>query len=424
MAAVDGGVLRDWRRSRGWDASEMARKVRKAVHDGHVPTHESLVNMVYRWEREGLSTERYQLLYARALGIAPDDLAGGPLPAPVSSVPSADDDRDGGDLVNRREFGMTAVGMLAGGLIAPARVPASVSAEHVRSLREAVAGLWTRDWQVGSAVLRDAVGYYAAARAMLDTSRYPSATGQDLLAVTAELAACAGFIAFDAAEQATARNLLTESALLASSAGEPTLTAHAYSLLALQSSALAASGRQVALAREALRFLGQAGDAARRVPSPRVHAVIAMRKAAACALLGEEPDMRRFITAAHRELDDGDHPSDPHWAGFVTPAEVTAHEAMGRLSLGQPARAADVFRAVLSDRALPGRNRVYYQARLAGALSAAGDRSQALREGLQALPGLEGPVRSARALNWLRPVRRGSPDDSEFAGRFDAIAAS
>lgn len=278
--------------------------------------------------------------------------------------------------------------------------------------------------QVGTAVLRDATGYYAAARAMLDTSSYTSAIGQELLAVTAELAACAGFIAFDAAEQGTARALLTESALMASSAGEPVLAAQAYSLLALQSSSLAPAGRQVALAREALRFLGMAGAAARHVPSPRVHALIAMRRATASALLGDETEMRRFAAAAHRELDSGDHPSDPVWAGFVTTAEVNAHEAIARLSLGQPARAADAFRAVLSDKALPVRNRVYYHARLAGALNAAGDRPQAVSEGLRALSGLEGPVRSARTLNRLRPVRQGISGDSEFAVRFDAVAAS
>jgi hypothetical protein len=65
----------------------MARRLRRAAQDGHVPTHESLVNMVYRWEREGLSTERYQLLYARALAVGPDDLARGPLTSPAGPMP-------------------------------------------------------------------------------------------------------------------------------------------------------------------------------------------------------------------------------------------------------------------------------------------------------------------------------------------------
>jgi hypothetical protein len=83
---VDGAVLREWRRSCGWDVPEMARRLRKAAVDGHVPMHDSLVTMVYRWEREGLSTERYQLMYARTLGIHPDDLAHGPVPPRAEPV--------------------------------------------------------------------------------------------------------------------------------------------------------------------------------------------------------------------------------------------------------------------------------------------------------------------------------------------------
>jgi hypothetical protein len=75
---MKGAVLREWRRSRGWDVPEMARMLRRANTDGHIPAHDSLVRMVYRWEREGLAKERYKLLYSRALGIDPDVLAGGP----------------------------------------------------------------------------------------------------------------------------------------------------------------------------------------------------------------------------------------------------------------------------------------------------------------------------------------------------------
>jgi hypothetical protein len=420
---VDGELLRAWRRSRGWDVPEMARRLRRAAADGHVPSSGSMTRMVRRWEREGMRNERYELLYARALGASPDDLAAGPLPPPVSSLSSADDGGAGDDPVNRREFGITAAGVLAGGLVAPG-APASVSAEHVRGLREAVAGLWVRDWRVGAAALREATGYYAAARAMLDASSYSPATGRDLLAVTAELAACAGFLAFDAARQALARGLLTEAAMLASSAGEQVLAAHAYGLLALQSSSLAASGNRVALSRESLRFLGLAAGAARHVPSPRMHAMVAMRRATASAVLGDEPSVRSHVAAAYRELDGGGHPSDPHWAAFVTPAEVTAHEAMARLSLGQPGKAAALFRAVLSEAGMPARNRVYYQARLAGALHAAGEREEALSGGLQVLSGLEGPVKSARTVNWLKPIRQAAPAGSELAARFDAVAAS
>jgi hypothetical protein len=324
--------------------------------------------------------------------------------------------------VNRREFSIAAIGALAGRLLPPARVPASVSPEHVQALQSVAADLWTRDRQVGgSALLREAGGYYATARSMLDNSSYTSAVGYGLQAVTAELAICTGFAAFDAADQATARLMLTEAALLA--AGYPLLAARAYSLLAMQSTALAAKGG-IGRARESLRFLDQASHVARQEASPKVHAIVAMRRATATALLSDEPGVRRHIAAAFRELDRGGHHSDPHWAGFVTVTEVTAHEAMAFLSLDKPAKAADVFRLVLADKALTDRNRAYYHARLAGALEDAGDRTQAVTESLKVLPDLEGPVKSARTVNWLRPIRDRVPPDSEFAVRYDAVAAS
>ena len=67
MPTIDGETLRAWRRSRGWDVPEMARRMRACRHGQPVPVHDALVRMVWRWERLGLKTERYELLY-RALG--------------------------------------------------------------------------------------------------------------------------------------------------------------------------------------------------------------------------------------------------------------------------------------------------------------------------------------------------------------------
>jgi hypothetical protein len=259
---------------------------------------------------------------------------------------------------------------------------------------------------------------------MFDHSSYTASVGLELQALAAEFAACAGFTAFDAGVQPLARGLLSESALLAGSTGDPVLTIDAYALLALQSTSLGISSGRKGLAREALRFLGQAADAARHEPSPRLHAIICMRRATASALLEDNMEVRRSIASARRELDRGDHPADPHWVGFVTPSEITAYEAMAAFSLGQPETAARLFRDVLSDAALASRNRALYQARLAMSLHAVGDHAGAVGEGLKVLPVLEGPVRSARSLQQLRPVRQGAAPDSEFAARFDTIARS
>jgi tetratricopeptide (TPR) repeat protein len=81
MPHIDGETLRAWRRSRGWDVPEMARRLRHAAVDGQVPVHDALVRMIRRWERLGLTTERYELLYRSALGIA----AGAGEPGPQAS---------------------------------------------------------------------------------------------------------------------------------------------------------------------------------------------------------------------------------------------------------------------------------------------------------------------------------------------------
>jgi hypothetical protein len=57
----------------------MARRLRQAAGGGDpsLPTHDSMLRMVHRWEREGLDasrSERYELLYAKAFGISPEEL--------------------------------------------------------------------------------------------------------------------------------------------------------------------------------------------------------------------------------------------------------------------------------------------------------------------------------------------------------------
>lgn len=75
MPGADGDVLRAQRRSRGWDVPDMARRLRRAAGDDPLPEHGDLVRMIRRWERGTYRlSERYELLYAAALGVRPDDL--------------------------------------------------------------------------------------------------------------------------------------------------------------------------------------------------------------------------------------------------------------------------------------------------------------------------------------------------------------
>jgi hypothetical protein len=425
----DGAWLRSQRQARDWDVPEMARQLAAAAgsNRGGLPDHDGLVHYIRRWERGVIAiSERYWLLYKRAFGLASAgrelaQLPVLPLNLGMAHVMLPGEAGAEEEDVDRREFGLAAMGLLAGTLVEPGRVPAAVDASHLHELRSSATAIWTRDRLVGgSAQLREAVTCYTTARAMLDYSSYTSTVGAELQALTSELASCTGFAAHDAGHQPLARTLLTEGAMLA--AGDPLLTARAYGLLALQSNALAVA--DAGRAREALRFLDMAEAAARHEPSPRIHALIWMRRAAADGILADDVNARRAIANARRELDRGEHPADPHWTVFVDNTEVTAHEAMARLGQGKPEAAAALFREVLADPDLPPRNRALYTAQLAASLEAAGDRTEAISAGLRVLTAVEGTVRSARVLRELRPVRQATGPGGEFATRFDSAVAS
>jgi transcriptional regulator with XRE-family HTH domain len=107
---VDGGVLRAWRRALGWDVPEMARRLRQAAGDGHVPVHNALVRMIRRWERGSLRTERYELLYAAAFDVALGQLPIGPDGSGVGSAESA---RGGIFVLEEMAAGAVELGRLA-----------------------------------------------------------------------------------------------------------------------------------------------------------------------------------------------------------------------------------------------------------------------------------------------------------------------
>ncbi|MCU1451364.1 MAG: Helix-turn-helix protein, partial [Acidimicrobiales bacterium] len=327
-----------------------------------------------------------------------------------------------GTRVDRRAFHTAALGATAG-LMLPVAAPSRVTDAHIRYLRSCRDGLWIHDGAVGGvALLRQAGGLFAKARAMLDDSDYTEPIGRQLLAVTAGLGVAAGFLAFDANQQILARRIFTEAVTLAGSASDPVTTAHAFASMALQSTSLSRVTGQRGLAREAVRFLDQAAAVARHEASPRLHALIWMRRATASALLGDDLSVREGITNARRELERGPHPTDPDWAGFVTTSEVTGHEAGALTDQGHPGIAAGLLRTFLDDPRLPARNEAFYRALLSTTLQKAGDTTGAVAEGLQVLSALEGPVSSVRPLTTLKPVRAAAAEGGEFAGRYDAIA--
>jgi hypothetical protein len=112
MTGIDGGTLREWRRSRGWDVPALARELRRAAGDDTLPVHDALVRMIRRWEREGLRTERYELLYRKALTAPPPGTEAAAAAPPPHPLDTATQPWELADTITRSSLSITAVGFI------------------------------------------------------------------------------------------------------------------------------------------------------------------------------------------------------------------------------------------------------------------------------------------------------------------------
>ncbi|SEG79001.1 Helix-turn-helix domain-containing protein [Thermomonospora echinospora] len=386
---------------------------------------QSVVTKIERRKRDTFHDVREILRVADLLEVPRQALLPLILGRPDIELESDEDAASWGDAVqpgrelDRRQFAVMASG-LALGAVLPA--PKRVDRGHVRYLRACLEQLQDQDRIIGGASLRaQALRLFGRARAMLDESDYTEQVGRELLVVTADLGVVAAWLAYDSGDQATARALYGEAELMAGSAADNELLVHVYANMAQQATHLARITERRGRAREALRFADRAADAARHLPSPALHALIALRQAGAHAQLGDAVAFRASIGQARREIDRGQHETDQNWTGFVTHSEITAYEAMGAFQLGRPDTAAGLYQMVLEDCRRSPRDQVYFRARPAATLCAAGDRQGAVTEGLAVVGDLGSKLTSVRVLNELRPVRQAAGASAEeFCERFDA----
>jgi hypothetical protein len=130
MPRIDGETLRAWRRSRGWDVPEMARRLRRAAGDEHMPAHDSLIRQIRRWERPGTHelSERYELLYRR-IGLR--DTSAGSLVtgAPVATLYPRG--QDGQPVRKRTLAGLTGISAIDALLPAPRAAQPHAGAEKL-----------------------------------------------------------------------------------------------------------------------------------------------------------------------------------------------------------------------------------------------------------------------------------------------------
>ncbi|SRR6266568_1332527 len=379
-----------------------------------------------RGQRGAVFDIRVVLQFADAVGMPREAL----LPLVLGDAGAAliaDSVVDGtGAGVDRRRFGGLTAGIAVAAILPEPAIPSRVSASHIKYLQACVDSLWNHDQAVGgAALLRPALREWCRARQMLRECSYTEATGQQLLVLTGYLADLSGWLAFDAANVPMARKLYSEAAQVATRADDALLAAwvlaHQSGLASYQASrghnGITAQ-KPTSFAREGMLMAHRAAEEARYLPMPRLHALIALRHAYAASLLGDVAAFQAAIGRAHRELDRGRGIDEPEWIGEV---HIVEEQARGAVNLGEPMRAAELYRDLL-DRELGPRARAFLSSRLARAFLGQGAQREAVTTGTTVLAAIEGGVSSIRTLKELRPVRveAGRADDEEFCARFDA----
>jgi transcriptional regulator with XRE-family HTH domain len=338
------------------------------------------------------------------------------------------DPADSGDEavdMNRREFARAMLAAAALGVLPPeipatSGLPVHVDAPRLRSLTDE---LYSQDQFVGGGtLLQTATQHLSAARRQLHESDLSEAHGRELMAAIGELTVCTGWLTYDGGHYGVARVLVEQALALGDQADDDDLRVHALEVLALLFVAHARLTGAPTMARHALRLVEGASRAAAHA-EPRVHALLAARKAVAYATLRDRTAYQRSIAAAARELERSADPDDaPVWLRFVAPPELAAAEAKGRLYLDEAPHAVELYGRALTEATTP-RNRLIYRAQRGAALAASGDIAAAISEGRAVLPTLS-QVASLRTLRELSPVRDAAAlaGDEELIHQYDAAA--
>ncbi|MBF6083817.1 helix-turn-helix transcriptional regulator [Nocardia cyriacigeorgica] len=309
---------------------------------------------------------------------------------------------EGADDMDRRQFGraasITAVAITATG--AAASDPVKVGAPHIAHIQNVTRKLWEHDNRFGGgSIAKYAIQQSRLARRLLDHGEYGPRTRAELATATGWLSNSAAWLARDCGRADIARQLLTESVLLAEEHGDTTLLAACLGDLA--NVAITSS----TLGREPVRLAQRAAELVRSVSSSRLNALRAAEEAIAHAAVGDTREFERSMTRVWLEVDHGlDSGDDPAWLDHVTVAELRALEARGRKLLGQHHKASDLYRESVDRPGNLPRDEASYRTYYAASLAGLGDTTSAVDAANSALSLLENTVNSPRLLAELHPV--------------------
>lgn len=265
------------------------------------------------------------------------------------------------------------VALHAGGALVAAYeqpVPGVLTGDHPLTADDAVQLHATIDHLVSLDTAHGSAGLDGiAARAFRQAQQRAATTGvapaaaADVHAAVAELGEVAAWIAYDAEEQASSRELATEALLLARLAGDKHLERFILSHVAMQSVYTGRFGEALAIADRVL---------AEEPVSRRVEGMFRLRRARALGGLGAGTEALAEMATARALLAEGRATDDPDWTWWLHDAELAVHEARLRAALGDQRGAAEWSqRAVEVLPARQGRDGALYRAWLLRDLVAA-----------------------------------------------------
>ncbi|WP_326596809.1 tetratricopeptide repeat protein [Streptomyces sp. NBC_01803] len=317
----------------------------------------------------------------------------------------ATDTTEEGDVL-RRAFmtgGPTAVASLTAlGSLPASAGPSRPGGTEAAALTRAVRDIRLLDDRHGAdALYRPACDTLQAAFAMLDSGALRQRVSDQLHSAAGELAISVGWLAHDSGRLTEARSHYAEALATARISGDAALEAHAFCNTAFLA-------RDTGHHREAVRAAQAGRQAALRLGSDELLALLALREASGWAGLGDRPGTREALGRARAHHERGRSDADPEWMSFFGDAEFAGQEAGCWAMLGDWERASGCQRrAVTAAGTEPhfARNITLYAAELAQYLVAHDEPEEAAVFGNRALDLLD-QVRSTRIASLLDHTAR------------------
>lgn len=309
-------------------------------------------------------------------------------------VPPAHETDEESD-VRRRAFMTAGPAAAVASALALGAAPSGhrVGGSEVRAVEEAVRSIRLHDDRHGADGLHRQAGQsLRSAYRLLDEGSYSQSVADALHSGAGELAISVGWLAHDSGRFTDARSSYAEALATARTAGDgrgdPALEAHAFCNAAFLA-------RDAGRPREALRAAQAAQHAARRLGSPRLLSLLALREAGGWAGLGDRASCERALLRAQSLFGRGTRDADPEWMSFYGEAELAGLEAQSWAALGDHRRAVEQARRAvgLQDPHFT-RNTALYGAELACDLAAAGRPDEAAAVGTRVLDLLGGRGRT------------------------------